>query len=67
MHTYSYLCGLVDAKERARNFDRADEDVASVVKHIRFADFILDAHDVNICGNVLDLQNLKQEAPHWIK
>jgi hypothetical protein len=56
---------LSDAMERAKNFERAQQKVVRVVKHVSLDNFILDAHNSNMCGNVLDLQNLRPEAPLW--
>ena len=53
--------------ERAKNFDRTPDEVVNVVKHVHFSDFILNTYNTLVCGNVLDLQNLKPEAPNWLK
>lgn len=58
---------LADAKERSANFHRRDEDVVEYVKRCKFSDFILDAHNPTVCGNVLDLPNVRPEAPTWIR
>lgn len=55
-----------DAKERARNFERPKEENVDVVKHCNLYDFVLKAHDTDVCGNVLDLKNLRPEAPYWV-
>jgi len=52
--------------ERARNMNRLAAEIKPVVKHKPLEQFILEAHDQNVCGNVLDLPNLRPEAPHWI-
>jgi len=51
--------------ERARNFSRKKQQ--SVVKVMDLTEFILDAHNTKSCGNVLDLQRLRQDAPQWIE
>jgi hypothetical protein len=51
--------------ERAKNFVRKKQQ--SVVKLMDLTEFVLDAHNTKSCGNVLDLQRLRQDAPQWIE
>jgi hypothetical protein len=51
--------------ERAQNLSRKKQE--NVVKLMDLTKFILDAHDTKSCGNVLDLQRLRQDAPQWIE
>src|ERR1700722_4827048 len=51
--------------ERAKNFSRKKQQ--SVVKVMDFTEFILDAHNTKSCGNVLNLQWLRKNAPQWIE
>jgi hypothetical protein len=39
----------------------------NIVKLMDLTDFILDAHNTKSCGNVLDLQRLRQDTPQWIE
>lgn len=56
-----------DTMERGKNFVRATDDIKTFVKHMPLNDFILDAHNTKVCGNVLDLPNLRPESPQWIR
>jgi hypothetical protein len=57
-----------DLKGRARNFNRGeDEEDEDYIKVTNIKEFLLDAHDPNVCGNVLDLPNYNPEAPQWIR
>jgi hypothetical protein len=51
--------------ERAKNFVRKKQQ--SIVKLMDLTEFVLDAHNTKSCGNVLDLQRLRQDAPQWIE
>src|ERR1700675_499769 len=51
--------------ERAKNLSRKKQE--NVVKLMDLSEFILDAHDTKSCGNVLDLQRLRQDTPQWIE
>ena len=51
--------------ERAKNFSRNKQE--NIVKVMDLTEFILDAHDTKSCGNVLDLQRLRQDTPQWIE
>ena len=51
--------------ERAKNFSRKKQH--NIVKLMDLKEFILDAHNTESCGNVLDLQRLRQDAPQWIE
>lgn len=51
--------------ERAKKFARKKQQ--NVVKIMDLTDFILDAHNTESCGNVLDLQRLRRDAPQWIE
>jgi hypothetical protein len=53
--------------ERAKNFGRPANKTQPVIKYKPLDEFILKTHDVNVCGNVLDLPNLRPEAPYWIQ
>lgn len=58
--------GLIsDAMERAKNF--ANTKQQNIVKTMDLTEFILDAHNIESCGNVLDLQRLRQDAPQWVE
>jgi len=51
--------------ERARNFSRKKQQ--NIVKLMDLTEFVLDAHDTKSCGNVLDLQRLRQDTPQWLE
>lgn len=52
--------------ERAQNYHRG-ENVIPIHKSSTIEEFVLDAHNVNQCGNLLDLQNLNPQLPTWMK
>jgi hypothetical protein len=52
---------------RAQNFHRTLEDVAATHKASTLEEYVLDAHNINECGNLLDLQNLSPQLPTWMK
>jgi hypothetical protein len=51
--------------ERGKNFSRNKQQ--NVVKLMGLTEFVLNAHDTKSCGNVLDLQRLRQDAPQWVE
>ncbi|KIM90473.1 hypothetical protein PILCRDRAFT_1764 [Piloderma croceum F 1598] len=55
-----------DLMECALNFSRSDDEQKEVVKVTDLTEFILNVHDTSVCGNVLDLLNLRPDAPQWI-
>jgi hypothetical protein len=53
--------------ERGLNFLRSDDEQKEVVKVTDIKEFVLSAHDPSVCGNVLNLQNLRPNTPQWIQ
>ena len=51
--------------ERAKNFSQKKKQ--NIVKLMDLTEFILDAHNTESCGNVLDLQRLRQDTPQWVE
>lgn len=64
-HTLNANKYNLDGKERAANYDRSVN--VPIHKATTIAEFVLDAHDPQICGNLLDLQNLRAQCPTWMK
>lgn len=60
---------VVDTMVRERNVGKQPEDQEEedTDTYKPLSDFILDAHDLNTCGGVLELPNLRPEAPFWLK
>ena len=56
-----------DAMGGAKNFGRPANKAQPIIKYKPLDEFILNTHDVNVRGNVLDLPNLRPEAPYWIQ
>jgi hypothetical protein len=56
-----------DARVRGKNFDSPQDQIQPIHKSTTIEEFILEAHNPKTCGNLLDLQNLRPEAPTWIR
>jgi hypothetical protein len=58
---------MTDATVRAQNFTAPQDQMRSIHKSTTIEDFIFEAHGHKTCGNLLDLQNMRPEAPTWIR
>jgi hypothetical protein len=58
---------ITDATIRAQSFTAPQTPSRTIHRTTTIEDFLLEAHSHKTCGNLLDLQNMRPEAPTWMK